>query len=154
MTAPQPATLQGYPSAAVAAQASLAASFYASQALLAAMAVRDILGIWNQLHLRDVRSSWPAIRTALSALISDRFGMSAAQATTYYAQARTAAGITGPPPTIALPPPSQALVTATLDSTGPYALLGRIKKAQPLELAMENTSVVMSGAASRLISSR
>jgi hypothetical protein len=70
---------------------------------------------------------------------------------TYHAQAPIAAGITGPPPVVALPPPSPALVTATLDSTGPYALLGRIKKAQPLELAMQNTSVTLSGAASRLV---
>lgn len=154
MTTPQPATkARSYPTASLAVQAQLAASFYAAQALLAAWAIRDILAIWNQLHLRDVRSSWPAIRTALASLIESRFGMSAAQATAYYAQARMAAGVTGPPPMVSIPPPSTALVTATLDSTGPYALLGRIKQAQPLETAMENTSVVMSGAASRLIQS-
>jgi hypothetical protein len=142
---------RSYPTATAAVQAQLAASFYGAQALFAAMAIRDILAIWNQLDLRDVRSSWPAIRVALTALINDRFGMSVTQAQQFYAQDRIAAGITGAPPVVSVPPPSPQLVTATLDSTGPYALLGRIKQAQPIAQAMESTSVVMSGAASRLI---
>jgi hypothetical protein len=146
------ATARGYPTATAAVQAQLASAFYASQSLLASMAIADILAVWQQLNLRDVRSSWPAIRTALSALIETRFGMSVTQAQGYYAQARIAAGVMGSAPQVTLPPPPQALVVATLDSTGPYALLGRIRQAQPLEQAMENTSVVMSGAASRLIS--
>jgi len=143
---------RSYPTATAAVQAQLASAFYGAQALLAAMAIADILAIWQQLDLRDIRSSWPAIRVALTALINDRFGMSVAQATQFYAQDRIAAAITGPPPAVSIPPPSPQLVTATLDSTGPYALLGRIKQAQPIAQAMESTSVVMSGAASRLIS--
>lgn len=199
MTTPQ----RGYPTATAAVQAQLASTFYGAQALLATMATRDILAIWQQLSLRDIRSSWPALRTALSSLIENRFGMSAAQAATYYTQARTAAGATGQapvfnlppvpglpgglampepapvsfpgpgytlppipfpgapapepvtpapePPVVSIPAPSQELVTATLDSTGPYGLLGRLKQAQPLEQAAETTGVVLSGAASRLI---
>jgi hypothetical protein len=54
-------------------------------------------------------------------------------------------------PAVAITPPSQALIAATLDSTGPFALLGRIKAGQPVSTAADNTGVVMSGAASRLI---
>jgi hypothetical protein len=58
VTTPQPATPpRGYTTATVAAQAQLASAFYSAQALLASMAIRDILAIWKQLHLRDVRYS-------------------------------------------------------------------------------------------------
>ena len=137
--------------ASLAAQTALASSFYASQALLAAMAIRDILMIWQQLNLRDIRSSWPALRSALAALIRDRYGMSVSQGLAYYGQARKAAGIPGPPPVVSVPPPPEPLITATLDSTGPYSLLGRIKEGQPLLEANDNTAVQISGAASRLI---
>jgi hypothetical protein len=141
----------GAATASLAAQTALASAFYASQALLAAIAIRDILAIWQQLNLRDIRSSWPAIRTALAALIRDRYGMSASQAQAYYGQARKAAGIPGLPPVISVPPPPEPLIRATLDSAGPYSLLGRIKEGQPLAQADENTGVQLSGAASRLI---
>jgi hypothetical protein len=142
----------GSATASLAAQSSLASSFYASQALLAAIAIRDIIQIWQQLNLADIRSSWPAVRTALAALIRDRYGMSAVQAAQYYTQARLAAGVPGIAPVVMPDPLPDPLVTATLDSTGPYSLLGRIKEGQPLAQADENTGVQMSGAAQRLIS--
>src|ERR1700753_393035 len=82
-------------SASMAAQANLASGFYASQAFLAAASTRDILTVWAQLNLRDVRSSWPALKTALAALIRDRFRQSATLGTAYYRQARQAADIPG-----------------------------------------------------------
>lgn len=188
---------RGYATATAAAQASLAATFQAAQALVAAIAVRDVLGVWQQVDLRNVKTSWPVLRTAIAGLIGDRFAVSAAAGAQYYAQARTTAGVTGPPPVVSvlpvsptlqaqaridqaayeqavaaaraaqaagvvpaevpvapavsIPPPSPQLITATLDSTGPFALLSRIKGGQPVTVAAENTGVVMSGAASRLI---
>ena len=139
-------------SASLAAQTSLAAGFYASQAFLAAASIRDVLAVWSQLNLRDVRSSWPPLRTALASLIRDRFGQSALMGQVYYGQARQAAGVLSVPPVINLPPPPEPLIQATLDSTGPYSLLGRIKTGQQVPQASENTGVQMSGAAQRLIS--
>lgn len=139
-------------SAALAAQAGLAAQFYQSQAFLAAVSIRDIITIWQQLNLRDVRSSWPALRTALASLIRDRFGQSAVLGTDFYRRSRLAAGVLGDTPVATPEAPAAALVDATLDSTGPWSLLGRIKTGQPLMTATENTGVQMSGAAQRLIS--
>jgi hypothetical protein len=138
-------------SAALAAQAALAASFYAAQAFLAAAATRDILAVWSALNLRDVRQSWPALRTALAALVRDRYGQAAELGTGYYRQARQAAGILGEAPRVHVPPPPADLIDATLDSTGPWGLLGRIKEGQQLATANENTAVTLSGAAQRLI---
>lgn len=159
---PQPVVTQGAivaggspavtSSASLAAQAALAASFYAAQAWLAVAATRDVLAVWQALNLRDVRQSWPALRTALAALIRDRYGQASILGTGYYQQARQAAGIPGMAPRVHVPPPPADLIHATLDSTGPYGLLGRIKTGQQLATANENTGVVMSGAAQRLIS--
>jgi hypothetical protein len=140
-----------YPTSSLAAQQAAMQAFRAEQDLFMLLLLRDILRIWGQLNTRDVRSSWPALRTALAALIRERFGASSDMAAAYYAAARQAAGIRGSFPLSAVPAPSQALITATLDSTGPWALLQRIQKAQPLDKALQNTGVVMSGAASRLI---
>jgi hypothetical protein len=138
-------------SASLAAQAALAASFYAAQAWLAVAATRDVLQIWQALNLRDVRQSWPALRTALAALIRDRSGQAAMLGTGYYQQARQAAGIPGRPPLVHVPPPPEPQITATLDSMGPWNLLGKIKQGQQVATANENTSVQLAGAAQRLI---
>ena len=138
-------------SASLAAQAALAASFYAAQSYLAVAATRDILQVWAALNLRDVRQSWPALRTALAALIRDRHGQAAQLGTGYYQQARQAAGILTEAPRIAVPPPPEPQITATLDSMGPWNLLGKIKQGQQVADANENTGVQLSGAAQRLI---
>ena len=138
-------------SASLAAQAALAASFYAAQSYLAVAATRDILQVWQALNLRDVRQSWPALRTALAALIRDRHGQAAQLGTGYYQQARRAAGILTEAPRIVVPPPPEPQITATLDSMGPWNLLGKIKQGQQVATANENTGVQLSGAAQRLI---
>jgi len=138
-------------SASLAAQAALAASFYAAQAWLAAASVRDVLQVWQALNLRDVRQSWPALRTALAALVRDRYSQASALGTGYYQQARQAAGVLGEAPRVVVPPPPADLIDATLDSTGPWNLLGKIKQGQQVADANENTSVQLAGAAQRLI---
>ncbi len=146
------ATQQGYETASQAAQASLAEQFRMQQAYAATQAILDILGIWGLLKLGDIRQSWPAIRTALAALIRDRFATAAADGNAYYLQARDAAGVLGDLPEMFLPPmPEDALIQATLDSTGPYTLLAKIKAAEPAEQAAQAAGVRLSGAASRLI---
>jgi hypothetical protein len=139
-------------SASMAAQAGLAAAFYRAETFRAAAVTRDVLTLWQQLSLRDVRSSWPVLRTALTALIRDRFAQSAVQGAEYYRQARQAAGITSRLPLSVTQPPAEPLIQATLDSTGPYSLLGRIKQGQPLPQASDNTGVQLAGAAQRLVS--
>lgn len=146
------AVLPGYQSASQAAQARLAADFQQQQAFLAAAALAEILRLWGLLRLGDVRSSWPVIRTALATLIRDRFNVSAAAGNAYYLQARSAAGVTGDLPLLELPPvPDEQLITATLDSTGPYTLLAKIRAAEQPAQAAQVTAVRLSGASTRLI---
>jgi hypothetical protein len=143
-------------SATLAAQSGIAQQFRDQQAFISAMVIADIFATWGLLNLRDIRSSWPTVRTALAALIRDQFAQSAQAGAAYFREARSAAGIVTlgePAPfTAALPAaPVQELITATLDSTGPYALLARIKQGQDVAEAAQKAGVVMSGAASRLI---
>lgn len=146
------ATPQGYETASQAAQASLAEQFRMQQAYAATQAILDVLGIWGLLKLGDIRSSWPAIRTALAALIRDRFATAAAEGNAYYLQARSAAGVLGEAPSLVLPlMPEDALIQATLDSTGPYTLLAKIKAAEPVPAAAQSAGTKMSEAATRLI---
>jgi hypothetical protein len=144
---------QGYSSASAAAQAYLAQAFHAQQAYLAMAVVREVLAIWSQLNLRDVRSSWPVLRAALAQEIRSQYVLSAQQANSYFLQSRSAAGVMTPPPDLAVPPPPvQELITAVTDSTGPYRLLASIKSASlPLEQAVQNTGVVLAGASTRLV---
>ena len=62
-----------------------------------------------------------------------------------------AAGILAEAPRIVVPPPPEPQITATLDSMGPWNLLGKIKQGQQVATANENTGVQLSGAAQRLI---
>jgi hypothetical protein len=142
-----------YPTASLAAQAYLAESFRSQQAFLAGQVIAAILAVWAQLDLKDVRSSWPALRVALAALIRDRFTASAAAGNAYFLESRLAAGVTGAVPPLGIPgPPDEALIQATLDSTGPWRLLATIKTAtQTVPQAVQNTGVVMSGAGMRLV---
>ena len=79
-------------------------------------------------------------------------GQAAQLGTGYYQQARRAAGIFTEAPRIVVPPPPEPQITATLDSMGPWNLLGKIKQGQQVATANENTGVQLSGAAQRLIS--
>jgi hypothetical protein len=151
MTTPGLVRTQAQPTVALAVQQQQAQDFRNAEALFAAQAVADILALWGTLNLRDILVSWPAIRVALAALIRERFMLSVAAAEVYYRQARLAAGVTASFSFPAVPPPDEELIRVTLDSTGPYGLLGRLKAAQPLPLADRNTGVILSGAASRLI---
>lgn len=138
-------------SASLAAQAALVTRFYASQSFLAASSIRDVLAIWSQLNFQDVRSSWPALRTALSSLIRDRFRQSVAEGADYYRQARQAAEVPGEAHIIEPELPSADLIDGTLDSTGPWGMLGKIKQGQQVTQAADNSGVRLAGASSRLI---
>lgn len=152
MTTPAPASSQrSYPSASAAAQAYLATSFRAQQAYLAALLLQQVLQIWGQLNLRDVRSSWPALETALEAVIQQQFTASAQAGNAYFLQARAAAGVPGPAQLPPLPVLERDLIRITLQVTGPRALLKRIREAQPPGQAVQTTGTVMGGAASRLV---
>lgn len=142
---------QAAPGASLAAQQQQAAEFRIAQALLAAEAVREILALWGTLETGSIKASWPAIRAVVAGMIRDKFGLSSQAAIGYYLASRAAAGVPGTVAITAAPLPTQALIAATLDSTGPYGLLKRLKAAQPLPQAMQNTGVILSGAASRLI---
>jgi hypothetical protein len=144
--------VQGYGTASQAAQASLAEQFRMRQAYASTQAMLAILAVWGLLDLRDVRSSWPAVRTGIAALVRDGFTTAARDALAYYEQARLAAGVTEELPPLAIPDlPSPELLDATLDATGPYTLLAKVKAAEPVQQAAQSAGTRMSGAASRLI---
>jgi hypothetical protein len=144
---------QSYPSASLAVQAYLADAFRSSQALLAMQMVAQVMAVWKQLNLADVRSSWPVLRMALAQAIRQEFTVSAQQANAYFLESRLAAGVTDTPPVLTLPEmPVQELITAVLDSTGPYRLLASIKAAtQPLPQVFQASGTVLAGAATRLV---
>jgi hypothetical protein len=143
---------QGYETASQAAQASLAEQFRMQQAYASTQAMLAILAVWGLLDLRDVRSSWPAVRTGIAALVRDGFTTAARDALAYYEQARLAAGVAEELPPLAIPElPPPELLSATLDATGPYTLLAKVKAVEPVQQAAQSAGVRMSGAASRLI---
>lgn len=143
---------RSYPSAGLAAQAYLADGFRSQVAIQAMFFLQQVMQLWSLLDLDGVRSSWPAIETAIESLITQQFPAAAQAGNAYFLQARAAAGVPGPAPALEMPPAlEQRLIRVTLQVTGPRALLKRIKAVQPVPEAARNTGVVMAGAAMRLV---
>jgi hypothetical protein len=132
----------------VAAQA--ADSHRAAQALLAAILTRDILGLWLDLDLAAVRSSWPAVRVAVSSLIRDSWGKSLAQSQEFYSLSRDLAGIESGLPSVVPPELAEPYVLKVADMTGPGRILQDIKSGQPVRQAAEHAGVNLAGAATYL----
>jgi hypothetical protein len=140
------------PTASRAAQAQIAESSRQQQAWQVAWLLSQITSLWGLLDLRNVISSWPQVRTSITAVIGTQSQAMGQAGNAYYQQARSAAGVVTLPPLLSVPPPPPPeLVTATLDSTGPYSLLKRIKAGQPVPQAAQATGNVMASAATRLI---
>jgi hypothetical protein len=133
-------------------QQQLAEQYRHQQALLRAFVVRDVLHLWLRLFdTANARSSWEALRTALTALVRDRSSMSSALATRYYSDARTLASAAGTFRALPAEPPPVEQITATSDGTGVGAFLHGIKVGQPVTRAQQNAGVQLSGALSGLV---
>jgi len=138
--------------ASQAAQENQAESFRQQQAFQVAWLLLQIIGLWGLLDLRNVISSWPQVRTAIAAIIAEQSQVMGQLGNAYYLQARAAAGILALPPALSVPAaPSPQLIKATLDSTGPYSLLARIKQGRDVPEAAQVTGAIVGAAATRLI---
>jgi hypothetical protein len=124
-----------------------AQQFQASQALLAALLIRDVIAIFAGLGLSNVRASWPPIEAAIAAMIKDRFQLSAILGQNFYRDMRQAAGAAGSFEASIPPLPSEARLLGSLQATGPYSLLRDIGGGKPLDQALQNSAVRVAGAA-------
>lgn len=135
-----------------AAQENLAESFRQQQAFQVAWLLLEIVGLWGLLDLRNVIASWPQVRTAIAAIITEQSQVMGQAGNAYYQQVRATAGVLGLPPVLTVPPPpAENLIRATLDSTGPYSLLARIKQGRDVSEAAQVTGAMVGAAATRLI---
>jgi hypothetical protein len=119
---------------------------------LAAILVRDVLGLWGHLDLSKIKSSWPAVRAAMMAELQSAFRQSALSAQDFYTMSRELAGITQDLPRFDNTSPALNLPVASqvLDMTGPGRLLHDIKQGQPLQQAFQRGGVNLAGAMSRM----
>ncbi len=123
-----------------------------STAVFGAQVIRDILQLWLWMFdPRQARRSWPAVKTAVAELVHNRRFVAQHMAQQYYAQARTAAGAAGAFTAAGVPPVDAAVLSGTLDSTGPWTFLRGIQAGKPPQQALEGAGVRLAGAASRLV---
>jgi len=143
------AVAQPFVTSAVQMQAQM---FRFSSALFGAQVIRDILTQWLYLFdPRQARKSWPAVKTAVTELVHNRRLVAAEMGQDYYAQARAAAGVPGVFEAAGVPPVDAAVLSGTLDSTGPWTFLRGIQAGKTPQQALQGAGVRMSGAASRLV---
>ena len=150
-TAPAPVTAVAQPwvSSAVQMQAQM---FRFSSALFGAQVIRDILTQWLYLFdPRQARRSWPAVKKAVTELVHNRRYVATQMGQDYYAAARAAAGVPGVFTAAGVPPVDAAVLSGTLDSTGPWTFLKGIQAGKTETQAMQGAGVRMSGAAARLV---
>jgi hypothetical protein len=127
-----------------------ARDFQTGQAILAALLIRDVIGLFLGLGTRDVRMSWPPLRDAIARLIRERFNLSAALGAAFYGEARQLANAPGHFDASIPPVPSDLRILGTLDATGPYSMLKSIGNGTPVGQALQDAAVRVSGAASYL----
>ena len=149
MPPPVSAVAQPFVTSAVQMQAQM---FRFSSALFGAQVIRDILTQWLGLFdPRHARKSWPAVKKAVTELVHNRRLVAAEMGQDYYAQARAAAGVPGVFEAAGVPPVDAAVLSGTLDSTGPWTFLKGIQAGKTPPQALQGAGVRMSGAASRLV---
>lgn len=119
------------------------------QIAVRAVTLRQVLSIWPAFDITDIDRTWPAVQSALTALVWLRHRDSAAVAARYYRQARSAAGVTGSAPIqIATPPPVEQLAVS-LTHVGPVGAK-KLLAAGRKDTAAQ-TLVKVSGTVSRLV---
>ena len=128
------------------------AEYQAAQNLLGVTLIRDILAQWNltMMDLGRIKRIWPQIRRGIIAAVDNKRDIFWHMGLRFYAQVRTASGITTTVPEVLPVPLPPALVQATLDSTGPFTMLRAVGKGAPPGTAADMAGVRLSGAASRL----
>lgn len=118
-----------------------------SQLALRAQVVRQLLAIWPALKPAEVDRSWPAVETAVAALVTARRRDSADLAAVYYQALRTALGIGGQPTPILADEVDPELLAVSLRVTGP-ATIKRLTAAHVAN-APDVALVRLSGAVAR-----
>lgn len=129
-----------------------AQAFRWQSAVFGAQVIRDILTLWLRLFdPYQARRSWPAVKQAVSLLVADRRFLAQEMGRQFYRQARLTAHVEGVFEAAGVPPVDAAVLSGTLDSTGPWTFLKGIQAGKTPQQALESAGVRMSGAASRLV---
>jgi len=120
-----------------------------AQLALRALALRQVLEIWPAFDAEDAARSWPAVESALLAVIGERRAVSASLAAGYFEAFRRAEGVSGAAVPVLDAFDEGAVVRArtSLQVTG-YVTTGRLralKHADPSKVAL----VRVSGAVTR-----
>lgn len=118
-----------------------------AQLALRAVTLRQLLLIWPAFNLDDVDGTWPAVYTALAALVDGRRRDSAGLAAAYYQAIRVAEEVGGTPTPILADPVDPAQLALSLAVTGP-ATVKRLTAANAPNVA-STTLVRLSGAVGR-----
>lgn len=119
------------------------------QLALRSATLRDVLRLWPMFDLDDIDESWPALETALLALIADRHRTSARLSSSYYRTFRAAERARGTFEPQVADPPNRTLVRATLTILGPIAAKKAIAARRPR--VAETTLTRLSGSVGRQV---
>lgn len=111
------------------------------QLALRAATIRDLLTIWQAFSVENMAATWPAVETALVALIQARWAVSAGMAAAYYGEFRAAEGFTDPFVPRVAPVPSALEVAVPLRIAGPRSAGKLIALARPDAAAVTLTNV-------------
>lgn len=111
------------------------------QLALRAATIRDVLTLWPMFDVDDIDGSWPAMETALLALIMERHRTSSGLASNYYRAYRLAEKTPGQAEPQIAPPPDRTLVSATLTILGPIFTKKAIAARRPRVAATALTRI-------------
>lgn len=88
------------------------------QLALRAVTVRDLLTIWAAFNIKDIAGTWPAVETALVALVQARWAVSAGLSSGYYSEFRVAEQVAGSAVALPVSPPPTREVAVPLRIAG------------------------------------
>lgn len=97
----------------------LTKAFRRAQLALRASALREVLTVWPMFDLDDIDGSWPALESALAAIIDSNHRRAAQQAASYFITYRTVEGAEGRVFPVVAEPPDPTFSRATLALLGP-----------------------------------
>jgi hypothetical protein len=135
-----------------AALRALAIDFRSASALASAILMIAVMSAWRRIDVTAIKASWPPLRAMTEQLIGQQRAGLWQAGLSYYSAAREASGVSGELPVLPPVPPAlpSKLVTRTLDTTGPGAMLHAIKGGQQVQQALETAAIRLAGASSRL----
>jgi hypothetical protein len=133
-------------------QRRLAGQYQAEQRATTSTLTRDLVTLLMAiLGLDNPESSWPALRTALKALIRDRRSQSARTAGLYYRRAREDAGVSSPLTLVSPRDLVEERLDAALDGAGIAVVKRSVRLGATMAEARDRAAVTLSGTSSRLV---